>query len=164
MPPTNQSGKQQSSTAGTGFGSSSSSPKSSSKFSKLIQELRGKQITKTKLRNEIMNSLYDGATDNPEEGKWYFFEYDPKYRDILKKWDQFPVIQVVGFKHGNVLGANLHYMKQNARLKAINNNRFPASSLHYYIPKRADAIFFEIDELDVPTMSQMPVEKFHRNT
>ena len=23
-----------------------------------------------------MNTLYDGATDTPEEGKWYFFEYD----------------------------------------------------------------------------------------
>ncbi len=163
MPPTNRSGKQQSSTAGTGFGSSNSSPKSNSKFSQLISGLRGQKITKTKLRNEIQNALFDGATDTPEEGKWYFFEYDPKYRDILKKWDQFPVIQVVGFKHGNVLGANLHYINKQSRLNAINKNIFPASSLHYYIPKRADAIFFEIDELDVPTMSQMPVEQFHRN-
>ena len=49
MPPTKQSGKQQSNTAGTGFGSSSSSLKSSSKFTSLIQDLKGKSITKTNL-------------------------------------------------------------------------------------------------------------------
>ena len=163
MPPTKQSGKQQSNTAGTGFGSSSSSPKSNSKFINYIRSLKGQKVTRTKLRNEIMNTLYDGATDTPEEGKWYFFEYDPKYKAQLKQWDQWPVIQVMGFKHGNVLGANLHYINKQSRLNAINKNRFPASTLHYYIPKRADAIFFEIDPLDVPTMSQMPVEQFHRN-
>ena len=43
-----------------------------------------------------MNTLYDGATDTPEEGKWYFFEYDPKWKDILKVWET--VIQGFGLQ------------------------------------------------------------------
>ena len=163
MPQTQLSGKQQSDTAGTGFGSSKSSPKSNSEFSKLIKSLKGQKITKTKLREEIQNSLYDGATDTPQVGKWYYFEYDPKFKDRMKQWDQFPFILVQEMKKGNILGANVHYMNVKSRLTAINKNRFPTSTLHYYIPKRADAIFFEVEELDVPTMSQMPVEQFHRN-
>ena len=87
MPPTRQSGKQQSSTAGTGFGSSSSSLKSSSKFTSLIQSLKGKSITKTKLRDTVFNRLLDDAVETPEEGKYYFFVYDPKFKSVLKEWD-----------------------------------------------------------------------------
>ena len=115
------------------------------------------------MRNEIFNALFDGATDNPSVGKYYIFEYDPKFKDQLKVWDQFPLIHVMEFKKGNVLGANLHHANAKSRLTAINNNRFPESTLRYYIPKNADSIFFEVDDLDVPKLSQFPLEKFHRN-
>ena len=38
------------------------------------------------------------------------------------------------------------------------------STLHYYIPKNADNLFFEVGEEDVAAMSQLPLEKFHRQT
>ena len=163
MPPTRQSGKQQSSTAGTGFGSSSSSLKSSSKFTSLIQSLKGKSITKTKLRDTVFNRLLDDAVETPEEGKYYFFDYDPKFKSVLKEWDQFPLIKVLEVKGNIYLGANLHYIKSNARLSAINNKKYPAATLHYYIPKNADDIFFEVSEEDIQVLSQLPLEKFHRN-
>ena len=163
MPQTKQSGKQQKSTAGTGFGSSKSSQSESSRFDALIERLKGNKITKTKLRDEIFNKLYDDATDQPEEGKWYLFEYDPKFKDQLKVWDEYPLIQVMEFNKGNLLGANIHHLKAKARLGAINNNRFPQSILRYYIPKKADGLFFEVDDLDVPVLSQFPVEKLHHN-
>ena len=165
MPKTQQSGKQPKSTAGTGFGDSKSSPKESSgsKLEAYINSIRGTKITKTKLRNEIQNILFDGATEEPEIGKWYFFEYDPKFRDMLKMWDQFPFIRVLEKRSkGHILGANLHYLKTNTRLNAINKNSVPNVALHYYIPKRADNIFFEVEEADVQLMSQLPIEKFHR--
>ncbi len=163
MPPTKQSGKQQSTTAGKGFGSSSSSLKSSSKFTSLIQDLKGKSITKTKLRDTVFNTLLDDAVETPEEGKYYFFDYDPKYKGILKQWDQFPLIRLLEVKGDTYLGANLHYIKSNARLSAINNKKYPAATLHYYIPKNADDIFFEVSEDDIQVLSQLPLEKFHWN-
>ena len=163
MPQTQQSGKQQSDTAGKGFGDSSLSPSSISKFSAYIESIKGKKMSASTMREQIMNTLFDGATDNPSTGKWYIFQYDPKFRAQLKEWDEYPLIHVMEIKKGNILGANIHYMNVRARLGAINNNRFPAKTLHYYIPKRADSIFFEVDDLDVPVMSQCPIEKFHRN-
>ena len=163
MPPTKQSGKQQSTTAGKGFGSSSSSLKSSSKFTSLIQDLKGKSITKTKLRDTVFNTLLDDAVETPEEGKYYFFDYDPKYKGILKQWDQFPLIRLLEVKGDTYLGANLHYIQSNARLSAINNKKYPAATLHYYIPKNADDIFFEVSEDDIQVLSQLPLEKFHWN-
>ena len=128
-----------------------------------MERLRGSKISKPKLREEVFNTLYDGATDTPEEGKWYFFEYDPKFRDQLKQWDQYPLIRLLEIKGTVILGANLHYLNVNARLGAINKDSVPTSTLHYYIPKRADNIFFEVPDNDVEILSQLPVEKFHRN-
>ena len=32
-----------------------------------------------------------GATDNPSVGKYYIFEYDPKFKDQLKTMGSIPV-------------------------------------------------------------------------
>jgi len=163
MPQTQQSGSQQNATAETDSGSSNSSQNSNSKFSEYVASIKGKKLSKTKIRQDIFLSLYDNATDNPSIGKWYLFEYDPKFKDQLKVWDEYPLIQVMEFNKGNLLGANIHHMNAKARLSAINNNRFPQSILRYYIPKKADGLFFEVDDLDVPVLSQFPVEKLHHN-
>ena len=160
---TQQNGNQQSNTATTEDGSSSSLQNAYSKLSEYFASIEGKKLSMSTMRNEIFNTLFDNATDKPIVGKYYIFEYDPKFKDQLKVWDQFPLIHVMEFKKGNVLGANLHHTSTKSRLSAINNNRFPESTLRYYIPKNADSIFFEVDELDVPKLSQFPLEKFHRN-
>ena len=163
MPQTQQSGSQQNATAETDSGNSNSSQNTSSKFSEYVPSIEGKKLSTTKIRQEIFLSLYDNATENPSVGKWYLFEYDPKFKDQLKVWDQYPLIQLMEFNKGNLLGANIHHLKARARLGAINNNRFPQSILRYYIPKKADGLFFEVDDMDVPILSQFPVEKLHRN-
>ena len=128
---TQQNGNQQSNTATTEDGSSSSSQNGSSKLSSYFASIEGKKISMSTMSNEIFNALFDGATDNPSVGKYYIFEYDPKFKDQLKTWDQFPLIHVMEFKKGNVLGANLHHVNTKSRLTAINNNRFPESILRY---------------------------------
>ena len=163
MQQTQLSGSQQSATAETDSGSSNSSQKSNSKFSSYVESINGKKLSANKIRQDIFLSLYDNATDNPSVGKWYLFEYDPKFKDQLKEYDQYPLIHLMEFNKGNLLGANIHYLPVRVRLSAINNNRFPESTLHYYIPKNADGLFFEVDDLDVPVLSQFPVQKFHRN-
>lgn len=109
-----------------------------------------------------MDVLFDSVTDNPEEGKFYFFEYDPKFRDMLSRWDQYPLIQLLEKKGGQYLGANLHYITPKERLYALNTKRMPTPTLHYYIPKRADNLFFEVTESDAQLLSQLPLEKFHK--
>ena len=109
-----------------------------------------------------MEMLFDGATDQPQVDKWYYFEYDPKFKDQLGEWDEFPLIKVLEKKNDIYLGANLHYLNGKARLSAINTDKYPNSSLHYYIPKNADSIFFEVGDPDIQLLSQLPLDKFHR--
>ena len=130
----------------------------------MVKSLKGKKITNSSLREEVFNILLDDATESPEPDKYYTFEYDPKYREQIKKWDEYPVVYAMEFKKDNLLAANIHYIKgTNSRLKALNNKRFPKSTLRYYIPKRADSIFFEISESEVQLLSTLPIEKFHYN-
>ena len=142
--------------------SSESSPKS--RFDQLITDLKGSKISKSKLREEEFNILSDDATESPSKGRYYTFEYDPKFADNLKEWDEYPLIYVMEFKKNNLIGANIHYIRgTNSRLKALNNKRFPKRTLRQYIPKRADSVFFEIQESEVQILSTLPIEKFHYN-
>ena len=148
--------------AGTEDTSSESSPKS--RFDQLITELKGSKISNSKLREEVFNILLDDATETPSTGKYYTFEYDPKFADRLKEWDQYPLVYAMEYKKNNLIGANIHYIRgTNSRLKALNNKRFPKRTLRQYIPKNADRIFFEIGEDEVQLLSTLPIEKFHRN-
>ena len=144
--------------------SSSSSQSETSRFDGLIESLKGNKISNSKLREEVFNILLDDATESPETGKYYTFEYDPKFADNLKEWDEYPLVYVMEFKKNNLIGANIHYIRgTNSRLKALNNKRFPKRTLRQYIPRRADSIFFEIGEDEVQILSTLPIEKFHYN-
>ena len=142
----------------------SSESSTKSRFDQLITGLKGNKISKSKLREEIFNILLDDATESPTTGKYYIFEYDPKFGDKLAEWDEYPIIYAMEFKKNNLIGANVHYIRTaNARLKALNNKRFPKKTLRQYIPRRADSIFFEIGEDEVQLLSTLPIEKFHYN-
>ena len=130
----------------------------------MVESLKGKKISNSSLREEVFNLLLDDATESPETGKYYTFEYDPKFADKLKEWDEYPLVYVMEFKKNNLIGANIHYIRgTNSRLKALNNKRFPKRTLRQYIPKNADSIFFEIKEDEVQLLSTLPIEEFHRN-
>ena len=130
----------------------------------MVESLKGKKISNSSLREEVFNLLLDDATESPETGKYYTFEYDPKFADKLKEWDEYPLVYVMEFKKDNLIGANIHYIRgTNSRLKALNNKRFPKRTLRQYIPRRADSIFFEIQESEVQLLSTLPLEKFNYN-
>ena len=135
-----------------------------SRFDSLVESLKGKKISNSSLREEVFNLLLDDATESPETGKYYTFEYDPKFADKLKEWDEYPLVYVMEFKKNNLIGANIHYIRgTNSRLKALNNKRFPKRTYRQYIPKRADSLFFEIQESEVQLLSTLPLEKFNYN-
>jgi len=129
-----------------------------------MEKLKGNKISNSQLREEVFNILLDDATESPSTGNYYTFEYDPKFADKLKEWDQYPLVYAMEYKKNNLIGANIHYIRgTNSRLKALNNKRFPKRTLRQYIPKNADRIFFEIGEDEVQLLSTLPIEKFHRN-
>ena len=150
--------------ATTDSGNSNSSQNENSRFSELMEKLKGNKISNSQLREEVFNILLDDATESPSTGNYYTFEYDPNFADRLKEWDQYPLVYAMEYKKDNLIGANIHYIRgTNSRLKALNNKRFPKRTLRQYIPKNADRIFFEIGEDEVQLLSTLPIEKFHRN-
>ena len=164
MPPTEQNGMQQKSSAETDSGNSESSQNENSRFDALVADMKGKKISISQLREEVFNILLDDAVETPQTDRYYTFEYDPKFRDQLKEWDEYPLVYAVEFKKDNLLGANVHYIRTtNSRLKALNSKTFPKKTLRYYIPKNADRIFFEVKESEVELIATLPLEKFHRN-
>ena len=78
--------------AETDSGNSNSSQNENSRFDDLIERLKGNKISNSQLRDEIFGILLDDATDSPSTGNYYTFEYDPKFADKLKEWDQYPLV------------------------------------------------------------------------
>ena len=76
----------------TDSGNLESSQNESSRFDDLISQMKGNKISNSRLREEVFNILLDDATEAPSTGKYYTFEYDPKFADKLKEWDEYPIV------------------------------------------------------------------------
>ncbi len=46
----------------------------------------------------------------PKIGKLYYYQYDPKLKDVLPYWDQFPVVIPIQMYSDGWLGINFHYL------------------------------------------------------
>lgn len=64
-------------------------------------------------------------------GRLYFFKYDPKGKDILPKYDKFPMVFPIEQYQDGFLGLNLHYLSMGERqallgqlMKYQNNKKF----------------------------------------
>lgn len=68
-------------------------------------------------------------------GNMYMFFYDPKHKDTLPYYDQFPLVFIVGDAKGGFTGLNLHYLPPTLRAKLLgslidlkSNNKYNAST------------------------------------
>lgn len=57
----------------------------------------------------------------PEIGKMYLYYYDPKWKDVLPYWDQYPLVIVLNHYSDGFLGLNLHYLPHLARVVLLTN-------------------------------------------
>lgn len=53
-------------------------------------------------------------------GKLYLYVYDPKHKDVLPKYDTFPLIILVDLNQKGFVGLNLHYLPALQRLNILN--------------------------------------------
>ncbi len=61
------------------------------------------------------------------EGRMYFFVYDAKHKDTLPMWDKFPLVIMLEKYSEGFLGLNLHYLKEDIRLKFLSNLMYDMS-------------------------------------
>lgn len=121
-------------------------------------------------------------------GKMYFFNYDPKLKDILPYYDTYPLVFPIAHYGDSFLGINLHYLPpklrmvlMNALLKTLNNNKYDkttklvisyqilnnASKYRYFKPCIKKYLFSHVkspflyiapDEWDIVAM--LPTDRF----
>lgn len=48
-------------------------------------------------------------------GMMFFYEYDPKWKDVLPMWDRFPLVIILETYADGFLGLNLHYASESDR-------------------------------------------------
>lgn len=119
-------------------------------------------------RKEVLEYLYENLTDEVEPNKLYFFEYDPKLKDKLKRYDIYPLVYSLDRGKDNFLGSNLHYLRDKERapyaIALLNKKaRIIENTIHRYIFKHADNFFFEVKEEDWEFIASLPIQKFIEN-
>lgn len=84
-------------------------------------------------RTLLSDSERKAAT--PQIGKMYFYNYDPKFKDKLPYYDEFPLIFVIDYFSGGFMGLNLHYVSPRNRMEIMEslsgiatNKRYDAST------------------------------------
>lgn len=75
---------------------------------------RAKQVTRVGLPQLInVNPKQNRSGVTP--GQMYLFAYDPKHKDKLPYWDQFPLIFPIEMYEDSFLGINMHYLPHRYR-------------------------------------------------
>ena len=76
---------------------------------------------KTSMRQEkFIDSSKTVVKKTISPGRMFFFGYSPKTKDVLRFWDEFPVVIVISPSEGGFLGLNLHYLKPTKRANFLN--------------------------------------------
>jgi len=101
-------------------------------------------------RNSLMKNS-DKLTDSTIIGKMYFYFYDPKTKEKLKYFDNFPLVIPVEEYSNGFLGLNLHYIHPKFRInlldklsETLSNDKFDEKTkfrLSYSFLKSASKIY-----------------------
>lgn len=72
----------------------------------------------SKIPGKVMTNI-SNLTSVISIGKMYLFYYDPKTKETLPYWDQFPLIFPIQMYKDGFLGINLHYVQPLVRAKIM---------------------------------------------
>ena len=96
-------------------------------------------------RNKLMtdkDNVVSQITMN-DIGKMYMFFYDPKTKETLPYYDQFPLVFPIGMQEGGFLGLNLHYLEPVLRAKLM-DALYTTKSSNKYNDKTKLSLSYEL--------------------
>jgi hypothetical protein len=76
--------------------------------------------TKKITPNRVMLEEGMHLTSTLTPGKLFFFYYDPKHKETLPYYDQFPLVIPFAKEKGAFRGLNLHYLDYQMRMALFN--------------------------------------------
>lgn len=170
------------------FNLDETSKKSRAWFKQQILLLSGKKIT----ANKVILSNPQQLRDRVFPGFLYMFFYDPKYKDTLPYYDQFPMVFPFRTVPGGFYGLNLHYLPYHLRIQLLDNlmtfvnntkmnettkikyswqmidgvSRFKLAQpcVKHYLFDHVRSPFRRIESQDWATAMMLPVEQFQGAT
>lgn len=149
------------------------------------------QVNNMKRGNVTSSSLMTEKnvtkTSKIEPGQLYFFYYDPKHKDTLPYYDEFPMVFPFKSAPGGFLGLNLHYLGYPERIalfkklieingkeihtdtkmkytwatvSAFSSIRGVDACIKHYLYEHVQSKFVKVKPNDWTTCMFLPVEKF----
>ena len=92
----------------------------------ILKKSGGQKKSREWYRREVFEYLYDNMTDQVEPEKLYFYEYDPKYKMQMDRYDVYPLVYAFDSGKDNFLGSNIHYLRDREKspyaLALLNKN------------------------------------------
>jgi hypothetical protein len=79
------------------------------------------KIKGTMRPSAFINSSRTATKQMLTPGRMMFYAYDPKTKDSLPFWDDFPIVIILHPKPNGFLGLNLHYLPPSVRATFLNN-------------------------------------------
>lgn len=134
----------------------------------ITTQSRGQKKSREWYRREVFEYLYDNVTDEVEPEKLYYYEYDPKFKAQMDRYDIYPLVYAFDRAKDNFLGSNIHYLRDREKgpyaLALLNKKaRIIEKTIHRYIFKQADHLFFEVKEEDWEFIATLPIHRFIEN-
>ena len=134
----------------------------------ITTQSRGQKKSREWYRREVFEYLYDNVTDEVEPEKLYYYEYDPKFKAQMDRYDIYPLVYAFDRAKDNFLGSNIHYLRDREKgpyaLALLNKKaRIIEKTIHRYIFKQADHLFFEVQEEDWEFIATLPIHRFIEN-
>lgn len=134
----------------------------------ITTQSRGQKKSREWYRKEVFEYLYDNVTDEVEPEKLYYYEYDPKFKAQMDRYDIYPLVYAFDRAKDNFLGSNIHYLRDREKgpyaLALLNKKaRIIEKTIHRYIFKQADHLFFEVKEEDWEFIATLPIHRFIEN-
>jgi len=147
-------------------------------------------ITSVSARRLVMGDRKNvvGGLTIESIGRMYMFFYDPKTKDKLPYYDNFPLIFPINFYSDGFLGINLHYLPpyaraqlMNALYETANNDKYDASTklqisyrilnssasfsgfkvcVKRYLHQHVQSLFLYVEPKNWDTALMLPTERF----
>ena len=135
-----------------------------------------------RIRKDSNIKNHDRVTKNlrkarPGPGKMMTYVYDPKYKEKLKYYDNYPLIIMLDLAKGGWYGANLHYLPPTMRVelleaieykkiplgriaKALESNPITKLCLKRYLAKQVMSPPVNVPKDECEIAIQLPFESF----
>jgi hypothetical protein len=160
-------------------------------FRKKIGELRGNRFRRVN-RNELLKDENLILENRQVIGSMYMFFYDPKHKETLPYYDNFPLVIILDKAEGGFLGLNLHYLPPILRakfldgllentnnkkfdettkfrltyekLKAVKNMRYFKPCIKHYLSSHVRSRFAKVESPEWEIATFLPTADFKKAT